>query len=140
MMGQVFIEARYTLTAALLIAALLAWYWLRLGRETVPESRRRVRRLSLFFMLLSLPAFVRGLSYLSPRQNPSDFVITWTVATVMLLLVIGTALADAVVSLRLHRREFEGEIEKAGTELRNAVRRQKSDPPASPEGPGDTEP
>ena len=141
MMGQVFIDARYTLAAALLIAALLVWYWVRLGRETVPESRRRVRRLSLFFMLLSLPALVRGLSYLSPRQDPSDFVITWTVATVMVLLVIGTALADAVVSLRLHRREFEGEIEKAGTELHDAVRRQGEPAPGGgPDGSGEGKP
>jgi ABC-type Fe3+ transport system permease subunit len=127
MIGQVFVDPRFSLPAALLVAAVLVAYWIRLGREDVPESRRRVRRISLFFMLLSLPAFVRGLSYLNPQQHPTDFILTWTVATMLLLLVIGTALADAVVSLRLHRTEFEREIEKAGSELREAVRRQKQE-------------
>lgn len=127
MIASVHVDPRVTLPAAILIAAILVWLWFRLGRPQVPPARRRVRRLSLFLMLLSLPAFVRGLSYLD-REVPahqSDYLLAWSLGLMLALAVFLTACVDVLVSMRIHRREYENEIERAGAELREAVRRQR---------------
>jgi len=129
MIAAVHVDPRVTLPAAILVALILVWFWFRLGRPEVPPARRRVRRLSLFLMLLSLPAFVRGLSYLD-REVPadqSDYLLAWSLGLMLALAVFLTACADVLVSMRIHRREYEKEIERAGAELREAVRRQREE-------------
>ncbi|MDY7107833.1 MAG: hypothetical protein SYC29_04270 [Planctomycetota bacterium] len=129
MIAAVFVDPWITMPIAILIAGGLAWFWYRLGRPGVPPSRRRVRRLSVFFMLLSLPAFVRGLSYLD-LEAPADrqgFVLAWSIALLLVLAVFLIACIDILVSMRLHRREYEKEIERAGKELRDAVRRRRQE-------------
>jgi hypothetical protein len=138
MIAAVFVDPWITMPLAILIAAGLMWFWYRLGQPHVPASRRRVRRLSVFLMLLSLPAFVRGLSYLDLKA-PADrhgFVLAWSIGLLLVLAVFLAACIDILVSMRLHRHEYEKEIERAGKELRDAVRRRQrneaddaSDPP-----------
>jgi undecaprenyl pyrophosphate phosphatase UppP len=130
------------------LAAVMIWYWFRIGRPIVPVSRRKIRRFSIAVMLLSLPVFVRGLSFLD-HQNPADkqqYVMTWTIATFMLLMVVATALMDAINSLRLHQRHQHQAMHDTAAELANALQRRRemeatgrapaSDDPATPNGHG----
>jgi 4-amino-4-deoxy-L-arabinose transferase-like glycosyltransferase len=139
MIAAVHVDPRITMPIAILIAAGLMWFWYRLGRPEVPASRRRVRRVSVFLMLLSLPAFVRGLSFLdrSVPADQADYLLAWSIGLLLVLAVFLTACVDILVSMRLHRREYEKEIERAGAELREAVRRRREeeaeDASASPE-------
>jgi hypothetical protein len=139
MIAAVHLDPRITMPIAILVAAGLMWFWFRLGRPEVPASRRRVRRLSVLFMLLSLPAFVRGLSFLDRKvpADQGDYLLAWSIGLLLALAVFLTACVDILVSMRLHRREYEKEIERAGAELHEAVRRrrqeQTEDPSAQPE-------
>lgn len=139
MIASVHVDPRLTVPLAILLAAGLVWFWARLGRPQVPEQRRRVRRLSVFLMLLSLPAFVRGLSYLDreiPAHQP-EYLIAWSIALLLALAILLTACVDILVSMRLHRREYEKEIERAGAELREALRRRRENQGCGDSAPGE---
>ncbi len=116
----------WTIAAAFLIAAWIVWYWIRLGSSAVPPSRRKIRRLSLALMLLSLPPFVRALSFLDPQTQKQEYVVTWSVAFVMALLVMSTAGLDALNTLRLMRRQSADELREAAADLTRAVQNRKS--------------
>lgn len=107
--------------AAALIAGWIVWYWRRLGRPDVPVSRRRIRRASMFLMVISLPMFVRALSVLDPKVDPRQYVATWMLAMAVVGLVILTAALDAINNLRLHRQLHEQEIRLAARELTRAA-------------------
>ena len=125
MIAAVHIDARITIPLALVVAAAIAGYWWYLGRPAVPRGRRIWRRVSLTLMLLSLPALVRGLSYLDPAADADKqpYVITWSVAMLLVIVTFFTACVDVLVSMHIHRGQYEQEIEQAGHELREAVRR-----------------
>ncbi|MDA0975099.1 MAG: hypothetical protein O2927_03945, partial [Planctomycetota bacterium] len=63
---------------AIPLAALLAvgclWYWRRLDRRDVPESRRRIRRFSLLLILTTLPGLVWCSSLLDHRVDPQAYL------------------------------------------------------------------
>lgn len=115
--AAIIVEPAWTIPPAVVIGLSLVWYWLRLGRADVPPSRRRVRRLNTVFLLLSLPLFVRALSFLDPEQQPRAFLITWSILVLVMLMVIIMALLDAMNSLRLHHHKVEAELRQATANL-----------------------
>ena len=98
------VPATVTIPLALVIGASVLSYWQRLGQTGVPESRRRIRRASIVLMLVALPVFVRALSFVDPDVHPTDYVVTWLLALVLIGLVLVTAGIDVVDTLRLHVR------------------------------------
>jgi len=58
MIGAVLVELIWTLPLALVVAAVASWYFIRLGGDDVPASRRRVRRLSLVAVMVTIPSVV----------------------------------------------------------------------------------
>ena len=121
MIGAFHLQPTVTLTLAAAVAAFLIWYWLRLGRSCVPCGRRRVRRLSLCFMFLTLPVLVRGLSFVDPAVEKRAYLITWTAVLMLVLIVLLTAFLDVVVSLKVHRAQQAEELMQAGEQLRKAI-------------------
>jgi hypothetical protein len=121
-LAAVHLAPTLTIPLAIALSGLLAWYWFRLGRAEVPTSRRRIRRASLAIMLLSLPMFVRALSFLDPEVDQRPYVLTWTIATLMVLVVIVAAVIDAVNNLRLHHAQRLDALHEAAIELAQAVR------------------
>jgi C4-dicarboxylate-specific signal transduction histidine kinase len=128
------LSAFVTVPLAIVIGLGLAWYWMRLGNSEVPASRRRIRRTSVVFMLTSLPMFVRGLSILESKTKPREYVLTWTMAMLMVALVMITAAIDAANNMRLHRRLRRQALEETAKELSREVKNRRHNAPAtSPE-------
>jgi hypothetical protein len=125
MIAAVHLSLRMTVPLALLIVVGLAWYWTALAEEEVPVSRRRVRRSSMVLMLVSLPAFVLGLSVFDPAVDQIAYVITWLVAIALVLLVFLGALLDVAVSMRIQREQYERDMRQAAAELREAMETQR---------------
>jgi len=105
-----------TVPAALAIGAGLAWYWRQLGREGIGGVQRFVRRLSIGLMLLALVALVRGLSFVDPVVQGPQYVVAWSVALLLVILVFFVACADGAVTMRLLREARDHELRRAGRE------------------------
>ena len=121
-LAAVHVDPRLTVTAALVAAGLLVAYWLRLGRAAVPPARRRVRRVSIVLMFVTMPGLVRGLSFVDPALTPREYVVTWSVALIMVLLTLFTALLDGLVTFRRLRSVERRELDDAAASLARAVR------------------
>ena len=116
-----------TIPLVVMIAVVLGWYWRRLGLEDVPSSRRNIRRLSLAIMLLSLSAFVRGLSFLDPAVQRREYLIAWLVAIMLVVLVAILAVIDAANNSRIHRHMRHQQLHEATEDLVAAIKdRQRS--------------
>lgn len=111
-----------TITIAGVVAIAILWYWVALDKPNVPASRRRIRRTSMVVMLVSLPVFVQSLSFINHQANPSQFVTTWTMLIVLLLLLIFTAIIDAVTTMKLHSEKQIQEMAKAAADMLNKAR------------------
>lgn len=125
MIGTVLIEPVWTLPIAMLIVAGVIWYFLRLGRDDVPPSRRRVRRLSLVAALATLPMLVWVLSFIRPEQQPGLFIALWSIVFVLILIIVALALLDMVNNLRLHHETVQAELHEAAAELAEAMRKRR---------------
>lgn len=127
MLAAVHLSPAYTIAPAVALSALFVWYWMRLGLPEVPDSRRRVRRFSLVLMLISLPMFVRALSFVDPLVDKRPYALAWTAVMFIVLLIIAAALMDAINNLRLHANQKHEEMTRAATELAIAIRRRQSE-------------
>lgn len=125
MIGTVLVPPVWSVLTALPVAALIIWYFLRLGRDDVPVSRRRVRRVSLIAVLATLPMLVRVFSFVDPEQQPTAFIIWWSLIFVMILLIVATALLDMVNNFRLHHETMQAELHDAAAELAEAMRKRR---------------
>jgi C4-dicarboxylate-specific signal transduction histidine kinase len=125
MIAAVLVPALWTVPGALVCAVALVWYFVRLGGDDVPSSRRRVRRLSIASVLVTLPLFVWVLSFIDPTRQPAAFIVLWSVIFVMALIIIALALLDVVNNLRLHHEMVKADLNDAAAELAEAIRRRR---------------
>ena len=84
-------------------------------------ARRRVRRISILLVLLTLPGLVRGLSFVDSDVAPRDYVVTWSVAMTMVLLTLVTALLDGLVTFHRLRHVERRELDEAAASLARAA-------------------
>jgi len=96
---------------ALLLVAVCLWYWKRLDRPDVPESRRRIRRLSLLLVLTALPGLVWCSSLLDHRRDPEAYIVGWLACLMLVGLIVLTAIVDVLDTLRLRAIENAGPSE-----------------------------
>ena len=120
-LAAVHLQPFWTIPPVLAAGAMLIWYWFRLGQLQAPPSRRRIRRWSVVIMFFSLPVLVRGLSFADRDAEPQQYIITWTIALLMMLLIIAAACLDAINTLRLHQRQLSDEALRSAQELRQAI-------------------
>lgn len=85
----------------MLVGFVLAWLWWRVGRAGVARSRRFIRRTSLLLALMLVPMLVVGTSFVDSASQPRRYVEVWVVAMAILALIVLTAIADAINSVRL---------------------------------------
>jgi Na+/proline symporter len=137
MLAAVHLPLWQSAPVAMLVALWAGWYWWRQGRPRVPRSRRIIRRTSMVLTVVSLPAFVRGLSVVDPSQDGALYVQTWLFAIILIAVVAISALVDAVNSVRLHAAERAREAEESAVELGMAIRqaRQRLDASEAPTEP-----
>ena len=115
-----------TIPLAVMLAAFLVWYWGRLSGADVPDSRRRIRRASLIVMAVAIIPFLRAASFIDPdAADPhvrQDYVVTWTLCGVLLMIIVGLAMLDVFNNMRLRRRHARAMIELAATRLGQLAR------------------
>lgn len=91
-----------------------------LPRVEMPESRRRLRTVNGWLMLLVVPLAAYGFGVADPSVNGRVFVMVWMMVAGLLVLVIGLAAADVINTWRLHRKEVR-EIREHLTEAKRLV-------------------
>ena len=106
-----------TVPIAAVLAICVLWYWSTLEKPSVPPSRRRIRRASMIVMLVSLPVLVQALSFSNHQSNPNQFVVTWSMVLFLLLLVMITAIVDAVNTMKIHQEQQLQEMAKAAADM-----------------------
>ena len=104
------------------LALWIMWYWKRLDDPKVDAKRRRIRRASIMVMFVALIPFVRALSFVDHKTNPTEYFISWLLVVFALGLVVVTAMIDAVNTVRIHHEEQIDEAAKASYELRNLAK------------------
>lgn len=113
----------YSAPVAGVLAIAVLWYWIRLGRADIPISRRRIRRSSLAIILVTIPVLFGALSLIDPTVRGSAYVILWSVAMICLLLIVVTAVVDALNSMRLHREAAHEEAVEATANIIRALQK-----------------
>ncbi|HMN94917.1 MAG TPA: hypothetical protein PKC43_00735 [Phycisphaerales bacterium] len=119
-----------TVPGALIGGAALGWLWWWQGRDGVPASRRRLRRISIVGMLILLPMLVAGASFVDPDLEPRRYAETWTVAVGLLAIVVLLAVVDAFNTFRLHAKEQLDASRTMAREMAELAARRLGDDPA----------
>lgn len=117
----------------LLVAAHVAL----LSRVDMPESRRRIRRVNAWIMLVTIPVAIYAFCVASPAA-PRAFALSWMAVLGLVAIVLMLACMDMLNTLRLHRAE-QREVRRGFIESlsRRAARAGAAiDPPSV--GAGDT--
>lgn len=92
--------------AAIALAAVLLWYFRRLGRKDVPAARRRLRRASIVFALVGIAPLVRVLSFVHPHADRVGWALMWSAVLLALLGWALLAVIDLIVVARSGMREY----------------------------------
>ena len=121
-LAAVHLPAGVSVPVAVAVAAAIAWYWRTLAAAHVPESRRRIRRASAAVMLMGLPLLVVALSFADDQTAPTLYLVAWLLVLFTVAVVVLTAGADVVNTLRLEHQRHRQEIERATSSLSKAIR------------------
>ena len=105
MIAAAHLPAALTVSLAAPVVVLIVWYWVRLGADGVPRSRRWIRRSSMIVMLVGLPILVWALSFVDYTTQQGQYVISWLLVLFCIGLVLLAAAIDVFDTLRLSRQE-----------------------------------
>ncbi len=92
----------------------ILWQAVRLAGPHVPRPRRRVRRTAAAVMTVIVGLVTVGACFIDPAQRPTAYVLTWSLTLLMLVVLVGVAVLDALVSTWLIRLERDGDAMKRG--------------------------
>ncbi len=95
-----------SISVAAVALALLAWYFVRLGREEVPAGRRRLRRASVVLLAIGLAPLVRALSFVHPHEDRVGWAVAWSSVLFVVLTALVLAIIDIVLVTRGGIREY----------------------------------
>ncbi len=127
MMVAVLVHPVISVSVGVIALVLVWWYWLVIGDERVPLSRRRLRRTTTMVILVAIPLMVAGLSFINRHTQPRSFVLAWTLVLLLMFLIILGAALDALNSLRLRSRELDREVADAAKQLKKALDNKRRD-------------
>ncbi|MFM9995873.1 MAG: hypothetical protein ACKVU4_08735 [Phycisphaerales bacterium] len=94
----------FVLPVATVLMLLLTAHALALAASDMDTRRRRIRLANNILMMITTPLIAYGFGIVDP-QDGRRFVLVWTVAPLLLLMVIALAAADMVNTMALTRRE-----------------------------------
>lgn len=111
-------------TVPLLVVAVVAaaGYWRRLARASVPRIRRRLRRAGLLVGLVAALASVVAMSFLDPEARPGSYLVLWGLIVALLVPAVSIAVADVMVTVRLHRTSLERRAARDAVRIRAAFK------------------
>jgi Ca2+/Na+ antiporter len=121
MLAAAHILPSLSIPIAVVIAIIIVWYGWRLGSDHVPSSRRKIRRMTLLLMLVTLPILVRALSYLDPSIEPTQYVVSWLIILVAMVFLVMFAAIDIFVTAHAHARQQEANIRRDAPGLIRAL-------------------
>ncbi len=101
------VSAWLSVPMAIGIGALLLWYFVRLGRPSVPRGRRRLRRASIGFALVGLIPLLCGITFVHPHEQRFAWAASWALALLALLGWFSIALVDFLLVARSGLREYD---------------------------------
>lgn len=101
------VPAAVSVPAAIALAVLLAWYFVRLGRAEVPRGRRRLRRASIVCALVALVPLVRALTFVHPHEDRVGWAVSWSIVLFALTGWALLAVIDFVLVARSGLREYD---------------------------------
>lgn len=101
------VPAAVTVPAAIALAAVLAWYFARLGRADVPRGRRILRRASVACALVALVPLVRALTFVHPHEDRVGWAVSWSIVLFALAGWAFLAVVDFVLVARSGLREYD---------------------------------
>ena len=117
----------FTVGPSVIVGVWILWYWKRLAELDFPDSRRRIRRSSLLVMLVTLPFFVQGMSFVDPARRSDQYILTWLLVMFCTGLVLMTALPDLLNTMRLARRARTRRATEAVSSLADSIRDQDAE-------------
>lgn len=120
-LAAILLPAWATVPVACVGSILLLFYFVKLGDDGVPPSRRRNRRFSISVTLIAMPVLVYALSGADHATTPRAFVIAWSGVMAAIFIVVMTALIDVLISMRLHRERRRATIDLARRQLIDAA-------------------
>lgn len=104
MTGDVLLPWFVTIPSGALIVAFLASHLAALARvEGMDVTRQRIRQANGIVMLALVPLMTAGLSLVDPTRQPAVWVVIWTIAIFLVLVMIAMAMLDALNTVRIAR-------------------------------------
>lgn len=97
------------------------WYWLRLGRGSVPRSRRICRRWGIVFGTIAIGGIVVGVSIVDAKEMPIPYLASWFIVGISVLAVVITAGIDVILTTLLYRESLQRHILRDAQNLRQAI-------------------
>lgn len=107
MLAESLMPGWFVLPVATVLMLLLTAHALALAGSAMDPRRRRIRLANNVLMMVATPLIAYGFGIVDP-QDGRRFVLVWTVAPLLLLMVIALAVADMVNTMALTRRERRG--------------------------------
>ena len=130
-LGAVLVESSVTVPTVVGALSLIVWYWLRLGRRSVMPIRRKLRRTGLAVASVTVLLTGVALSGIDADLHPWAFILAWGGVLLLVLLAVGLACLDALVTIRLHQKSLERRMMRDALALRRAM---ESEPAESDRG------
>lgn len=121
MIGSGILPAWLVLPVAGVLMLLVAWHAVALELSAEPASRKRIRVVNGWVMLIGIPVVASGFSLVDPEGRPRAFVMIWAVGIGLLLISVTLAAVDMVNTWRLAKSDRE-ELQRG---LREALRDRK---------------
>lgn len=95
------VSAWITLPIGAALMAIIAWHSAWIDASDEPVSRKRIRIMNGWVMLVGIPLLAAGFSLIDPDAKPRLFAMVWLGASALLLISVALAIADAVNTIRL---------------------------------------
>ena len=102
-------------------AVVAVWYWLRLGRGSVPRSRRVCRRWGLVFGMIAVGGIVVGVSIVDSKEMPIPYLASWFIVGISVFAVVVTAGIDVILTTLLYRESLQRHMLRDAQNLRQAI-------------------
>ncbi|HYF14890.1 MAG TPA: hypothetical protein VD971_07455 [Phycisphaerales bacterium] len=102
--GAVIAPAWFVLPVSILALMVVAGHWVSLGKADMPPFRKGLRSANGLLMMITIPVLAYAFG-IADSADQRRFVLSWMLATALLVLVLVVALLDAGHTMVLASRE-----------------------------------
>jgi hypothetical protein len=102
-LAETLMPAWFILPVATLVLLVLGAHLLALGMPGMEARRRRIRMVNNLLMMFTTPLMAYGFGIVDATDG-RRFALVWTVIPLLLLMIVGLAVADIVNTMVLHAK------------------------------------